>query len=147
MPNTIVERDARRLIADARAVTPQVNPWSHTEDAEVVAPLLVNFIHAAAELLEYLVDVHGGIDGIQEFRAVLHTAEAIMPQPLTGPLPCECEQCEPGAGVTRSAPAKSFWDALATRRALDAPNVALVTPIPARKAIDGEGTAPLQIVS
>ncbi|QWY81885.1 hypothetical protein SEA_HONK_62 [Microbacterium phage Honk] len=85
MPNTVVERTARHYIAELRAPA----PLPELDDSFLVAPKWAAFKDAMADLLEYLVDADGGIDGIAEMRALLHVCDATLPYSVVDE-PCIC---------------------------------------------------------
>lgn len=64
----VVEAGARRWVAAMRHLGEAGASASTAPDAAFMGPLVAAWAAASAELVEYLVDVHGGTDGLQEAR-------------------------------------------------------------------------------
>lgn len=148
MPDTLVERAARYFIADARDYTVANNPVSRHPDGAILGPLVVAYAHAAADLMEYLVDVDGGIEGIAEFRAILHAHEGLLPRSPYGER-CECVICDPtspNAYTYRATDAVRHHAQAQALRDVGLPSPAQGFPVPARRP-EAPPTSPLTIVA
>lgn len=71
MPNAVIERAARHHVKHLRAVAEASPDAFLSPDAYTLAPLLAAHANAVADLLEYYLDVEGGVDGIWAVRVLL----------------------------------------------------------------------------
>lgn len=80
-------RAARRHIYRLRKVSPENNPYASTPDAFAAGPVMTNLAHAIADVLEFYVDLEGGVDGLNSTRELLTLAIGELPSP------CACDEC------------------------------------------------------
>lgn len=80
MPNFAIERTARLHVMHLRRAAEEGCSFTHlSPDAYTLAPLVAAHARALADLLEYFLDVEGGVDGVAATRDLLiMSAETLL---------------------------------------------------------------------